>query len=184
MAVKVNQRVMLTKRLLKDSLVDLLTVKDIYQVSIRELCDNAGVNRSTFYKYYGSQFDLLKEMEQDMIEHITNTLENRWDDVSPETMIGIFEYLEDNIRLSRLLINNNVDPDFPDKLFRLQPIQDGLVNILKDQFEPCELEYVYTYFTCGCFNFIRKWINKDDRESAGQMTDILLKLLWKLKPVR
>ena len=60
-----NQRIMLTKKLLKTGLTDMLQTRNIYQISIRELCESAGINRSTFYKYYGSQFDLLTEMEQD-----------------------------------------------------------------------------------------------------------------------
>ena len=53
---KEDQRVMLTKRLLKDSLVSLLKEKTIFKITIRELCDTAGINRSTFYKYYDSQY--------------------------------------------------------------------------------------------------------------------------------
>ena len=63
MKKKENRRVTMTKQLLKDALVSLLEKNDIYNISIRELCEVADVNRSTFYKYYGSQFDLLADME-------------------------------------------------------------------------------------------------------------------------
>ena len=74
MEEKINQRVMLTKRLLKESLIKMLETENIYKISIRELCEQAGINRSTFYKYYGSQFDLLREMEEDMLHHVQQTL--------------------------------------------------------------------------------------------------------------
>ena len=60
MEKKEDRRVTLTKRMLKDALIDLLREVDIYHVSIRELCQRADVNRTTFYKYYGSQFDLAE----------------------------------------------------------------------------------------------------------------------------
>lgn len=180
MAGKENQRIKLTKRLLKDSLISLLAQKDIYQISIRELCEDAGLNRSTFYKYYGSQYDLLKDMENDMLCHITGTLENRSDTISPQTVIHIFTYLESNLQLSRLLINNNVDPDFPKKLFGLEPIQEGLFSVLKVQFGEAEMPYVTTYVTYGCYHLIRKWINKDEREPAETMALLLLELVGTL----
>ncbi len=50
-----NQRVMLTKRLIKESLLKILKSKKIHQVSVKELCIGAEINRSTFYEYYGSR---------------------------------------------------------------------------------------------------------------------------------
>ena len=63
MEKKEDRRVRVTKRMLKDALIELLKTKDIYHISIRELCETADVNRTTFYKYYGNQFDLLADME-------------------------------------------------------------------------------------------------------------------------
>lgn len=64
MEKKEDRRIAMTKRLLKAALIELLKEQDIYHISIRELCERADVNRTTFYKYYGSQFDLLTDMEK------------------------------------------------------------------------------------------------------------------------
>jgi len=111
MEKKTDRRIIMTKRLLKESLIEILKEKDIYHVSIRELCDNADINRTTFYKYYGSQFDLLADMENDLLEFISKTVKINEDD--PEKIVSsACEYLEDNIEFGRLIINNNVDPAF------------------------------------------------------------------------
>ena len=68
MEKKEDRRIAMTKRLLKAALIELLKEQDIYHISIRELCERADVNRTTFYKYYGSQFDLLTDMEKDMLD--------------------------------------------------------------------------------------------------------------------
>lgn len=68
--MKENQRVMLTKRLLKESLLSLLKEKRIEKISISELCKEAGINRSTFYKHYDTQYDLLYELETDLAEDL------------------------------------------------------------------------------------------------------------------
>ena len=62
MKKKENQRIMLTKRLVQDALIILLRTTDISKISIRELCEKAGINRTTFYNHYGSQYDVLKDI--------------------------------------------------------------------------------------------------------------------------
>ena len=52
MRQKLDRRVEMTKRLLKKSLIELLKNESIEKISIRNLCQNADVNRSTFYKHY------------------------------------------------------------------------------------------------------------------------------------
>lgn len=58
----------------KNSLIEILKSKSIYKVSIQELCEKSEINRSTFYKYYGSQFDLLAEMESDVLTLVMESL--------------------------------------------------------------------------------------------------------------
>ena len=77
-----NQRIRLSKTLLKNALVELLRVKRIDKISISELCEAAQINRTTFYKYYGSQYDLLSEMEQDFFQQ----LQQNFLDKNPEDM--------------------------------------------------------------------------------------------------
>ena len=177
---KENQRVMLTKRLLKENLIQLLMEKDIYQISIRELCDAAGINRTTFYRYYGSQFDLLGEMENDLIERIKNMLIDQESDVSAQTLTSICAYIEENINLCRLLINNNIDPEFSSRLFQMESIQLGLLNTLQNSFSADDLEYVSAFVINGSFRLIQKWLNKDDREPPEKIATLVVNLVGSL----
>ncbi|MEI3231871.1 MAG: TetR/AcrR family transcriptional regulator [Gordonibacter pamelaeae] len=61
-----NQRVRLSKALLKEALVRLLETKPLDKITIYELCAEAQINRTTFYKYYGSQGDVLKDIENEL----------------------------------------------------------------------------------------------------------------------
>ena len=64
---KENQRVRLTKLMLKDALVDLLEKTPLQQITITEICERAEINRTTFYKYYSSECDLYDDIENDFI---------------------------------------------------------------------------------------------------------------------
>ncbi len=72
-----NQRVRLTKKLLQNNLMEMLETESIHRISIKSLCAQAGVNRSTFYKYYGSQYGLLREIEEETAGKVFAILESR-----------------------------------------------------------------------------------------------------------
>ena len=61
MQKKENQRIILTKRLLKEAFLEMFKTTPIDKIHIRTLCDNAGINRSTFYKYYKKIMDNAKK---------------------------------------------------------------------------------------------------------------------------
>lgn len=170
-----NQRIMLTKKLLKNSLIHMLQTKSIYQISIRELCQNAGINRSTFYKYYGSQFELLAEMEQDLLISVENMIAEQ-KDYSKNGIEQVLAYVEQDLDFVRLLINSNVDPEFPKKLFSLQPIQ-SMLNELTSDLSENEYEYFQRFLLFGAYEIIRTWINKEDRESVEWLAALLFKFI-------
>ncbi|MBO4470699.1 MAG: TetR/AcrR family transcriptional regulator, partial [Clostridia bacterium] len=96
MGKKEDRRVTMTKRMLKEALTEMLREVDIYHVSIRELCQRADINRTTFYKYYGSQFDLLADMENDLVEFLSNTIREYAS--NPKLIIRtVCEYMESHL---------------------------------------------------------------------------------------
>ena len=50
-----------TARKMDEALITLLEKKDFAYITIKEICDTAGVNRSTFYLHYENTADLLNE---------------------------------------------------------------------------------------------------------------------------
>lgn len=174
MAKKINQRVMLTKTMLKSSLIEILKTKSIYKVSIRELCERSEINRSTFYKYYGSQFDLLTEMESDVLTLVMESLSDQ-SGQDTRSLSEMCHYLEDNIEFCRLLINNNIDPQFPEKVFSLPQVQQMINHVLGDKYNSTEYEYVSSFLMYGAYQIIRIWINKEKRESPEEIADLILK---------
>ena len=167
-----DRRVTMTKRMLKDALIEMLREKDIYQVSIRELCQRADVNRSTFYKYYGSQFDLLADMEDDLLGFLSKTITEHAS--NPERIIETAcEYIESHLEFARLIINNNVDPLFPQKLFALSALREETLKKFSGEQNEAMMEYFYNYITYGSYRIFCVWLNKEKRESPEEIARIL-----------
>ena len=178
MQKKEDRRTAMTKRMLKDALTELLRETDIYHVSIRELCEKADVNRTTFYKYYGSQFDLLTDMENDLLsflsktitEHVTNT---------EKIIETACEYLEKHYEFVRLIINNNVDPLFPQKLFSLDAMREATLKEYYGKYDDSTIQYLFNYITYGAYRIICMWLCKEQRESPEQIARLLTSFIQK-----
>ena len=76
MATKNNRRILVTKKILKDSLMELMKEKPISKISIKEICDLSEMSRSTFYLHYQDQFELLADIEKEVLENTEKALGN------------------------------------------------------------------------------------------------------------
>lgn len=165
--------------MLKESLTKLLYKESIHKLSVKMICEDAQINRTTFYKYYGSQYDLLEDMETDLITQIDNyfDVDDDNDDLSRNFKKAAY-LIYDNIDLCRLLLNNNIDPDFPKKLLMSPNIAS---TKLHNSYSRDKFEYVTEFIAGGAFALVKMWLNKENRESPEELADILNAMLVKLK---
>jgi AcrR family transcriptional regulator len=174
MQKKENQRVVLTKRLLKEAFLEMFKTTPIDKIHIRSLCDSAGINRSTFYKYYSSPSDLLEEMENEMLLLIDQELRKHHS--LSGSLVTIFIYLENNIEIARLIINSNVSGDFHKKLFSLPSLYTNLDSNIQGFSSASSKNYIVSFITTGYYQMIKDWINKDEREPINDMVKLVLSL--------
>ena len=71
---KEDRRVRKTRKLLKNALVERLQTAELTNISVKELCSDADINRSTFYLHYSNVFDLRNSIENEIIDTMTEIL--------------------------------------------------------------------------------------------------------------
>ena len=158
-----DRRITMTKRMLKDALIGMLKEKDIYHISIRELCERADINRTTFYK------------EKDILDFTAKAVQ--YNETDPEKIIyTVCCYVEENIEFIRLIINNNVDPSFAHKLFAMEVIKDSALKNYTDRSD-AELEYIYNFLTYGAFRMVYVWLNKEEREPPEVFSRLISQIM-------
>lgn len=64
--MKDDQRVALTKRMLREGLLSLLHEKELGKITVTELCARAGINRATFYRHYQQPRDVVVDIRYDL----------------------------------------------------------------------------------------------------------------------
>ena len=118
--MKENRRIQMTKMLLRESLFELLEEKPIGKITIKEICENADINRSTFYKYYGDQFALLKEVEDELIQKTAEFVFNLNAEDNKLTILEDFlGYVKKNADIFRIVLSTNGNTQFRYKLYNI-----------------------------------------------------------------
>ena len=134
--VKDDRRVKYTKMVLKESFINLLEKKDISQITVKEICEDADINRATFYTHYTDVYDLLKKIENELLENVNVYLSQLYHKEVNETQLTekIFTYIKENAKLCRLLLSERGDLSFQKKIMIL--VYDKIINDLTDNSNP------------------------------------------------
>ncbi len=156
-----NQRTRLTKRLLRESLLELLKEKPVEHITVKELCELAELNRSTFYAYYNNVPALYQEMgdelAQALLDHIRAINQGGGVDTAP-----MLAYIRDNRERFRLLVYRD------EYLNANQPVQrqiiEGYFGLAPELSLPCapeEREYFLQYLYMGGTGIIHRWVQNE-----------------------
>ena len=65
-----DRRARRSRRLLKESLLVLMKRKAFSQISVRDVTDEADMNRGTFYLHYTGTVELLQSLEADLLQEL------------------------------------------------------------------------------------------------------------------
>jgi AcrR family transcriptional regulator len=178
MNTKNNQRTRLSKLLFKNALMDLLKEKgSINKVSVRELCDRAELNRSTFYAHYNEPNDLLMEIETELLdateEHLKKIGEEN-DAGAHKYILSFLQYIKQNDKQFRTLLIDSADPEFRSRFMRQSIIQ--FVENLRIEL-PKELEqYIFSYILNGSTGIIIQWIRSDYAADENEIVNLLFSI--------
>lgn len=177
---KESQRVALSKRLLKEAVMELLRKKHISKLSVSEVCERAEINRTTFYRHYQTPHDILLEIELDFVKQF---YEAPIVSVKAADMQKYAAYmcslLYDNRETLKVFIRNNTGSDFT-KLF--QSFADSFLATRKILYKGVAvdadtLRLMNTYFAHGIYALVRQWIIEDINKSPEDIADLIVNSL-------
>ena len=176
--MSLDSRVRYTKMIIKSTLIDLLKTKSISKISVKEICDTAQINRSTFYKHYNNVFDLVEKIEDELTNELRTSICQTKNKGTKRTLVEILELLKSDIDLYCALLSENGDRDFKRKL-----LEECYAELLKNfkydlSVLPQEkLNWVMAYLDNGAFGIIDCWIAYGMKESTEEVAEFMQMLL-------
>lgn len=97
-----------TKKRIVDAFVALYEEKDIAQITVRMICEKAGINRSTFYTYYTDVYDLRTQKQTEIVNEVYETILSKaieYDSFEMDDLARmLIEYLKKNNGVPLLFI--------------------------------------------------------------------------------
>lgn len=168
-----NRRIQMTKKLLRESVLELMEEKPLNKITIKDICENADVNRTTFYKYYGDQFALVKEAEDEVLGKMGEFLKNLNTDSEKISLLETFlVYIKNNGYAYHILLNNSSDASFSYRLMHV-----ALDKLMADKYylgtKEEEKKYVYNLIVMGAINTIDLWINNNFDITVGDLAKLM-----------
>lgn len=177
MPEKENQRVIVTKRMLKEGLLRLMKKKCIQSISVSELCKEAGINRVTFYNHYSVPNDILAEMGNELISGLQVYLkENR---VRPHISLQervelACNYLQENKEIAKVLFQNNTpESEFAAKLVRGQEEWKTACTELGVMYGEDGKDLLLTFMVHGAYCMITKWLLDDIKKTPKELGSLI-----------
>lgn len=177
-----DKRVIRTKALLIRSISALMKQKNIKDITVKELCEYADINRGTFYLHYKDIYDMLDSIEQELSEKFLQIFQKYNSETNEDfpypLFLEIFKLVDDNAELFRVLIGPNGDISFIMKIFKLYNIHclQSEFNKLSPQFSMNQV-YYSNFILYGCVGLIEQWLSRDTKESPEKMAELITKLV-------
>ena len=160
---KANLKVINTKRKLSRSLISLLTSKSITEIDVSELCEKAGINRTTFYKHYASLYHLLDELIVQFFKRIeTLFLSLSSGENTTSKVAYLLKYLKQNREFVTIIMNNNSFSSISERLIQLNFICNLInSNIQYRKNDYVSEDYYVDFIISGWIAAIRRWVNEN-----------------------
>lgn len=172
---KVHPRVAYTRGALKSALVALMRQKPIARITVTDLCAHADINRSTFYLHYKDAYELLGELEGDLMLQMQQAMAQyggKHGDLLP--MIHV---IADNPELCRCIASEHGDPRFVERMSK-QSREAFLQYCLRAQSAlPAEqASLLYAFVSAGCASLISAWLHTGCKETPEEVSALLKRI--------
>ena len=184
-----NRRIKMTKALLNDSFLNILKKKPLARITVKEICECADVNRSTYYVYYSDPYDQLNKMEQELLNAQTvlvDTILNDGqlqEDNFLQTTTKLLNYYQEKKTVLQVLLGNHGDVHLEYDM--LSFFADRVISFFSQRNQlSLELLQDYIYSATGCFGLIRYWIMNECQEPPEILARRISRLTDSIRKVK
>ncbi|KMT23318.1 TetR/AcrR family transcriptional regulator [Clostridium cylindrosporum] len=177
--MKKNPKVMTkTKQDLIDAFWTLYCEKRIEKITVKEITQKAGYNRSTFYEYFIDIYDVLEQIETSIIPNVNELPPIAMLEGNLGMPLDIFmELYEKNHKYYSVLLGDNGDAAFASKL--KNSIKPMLQEALKYQVKISEkeLDFILEYILSAMIGIMSYWFKQDKVISNEKLISLINEIM-------
>ncbi len=171
----------LTKKAIKESFLELLEKKAIDQITIRDITENCGISRNTFYYHYTDMPTLVEEIVMEFADQIILSYP---DIKSLEQALNVgAEFILQNRRSAMHILNSSHRYIYERCLMKVcRHVVETYIDVVIPQgtLNDDERVLMIDFYKCMSFGIIVDWCDSGMKENYARSFHVLLDLRRKL----
>jgi AcrR family transcriptional regulator len=179
---KDDRRVQYTKVAIKESFIRLLRQKPISKITVKEICQQADINRSTFYAHYTDAYDLMAQIKREVLSEIHTWIEGvafpASGSDSHQVIKLVFEYALANSELCKVMLGEYGDISLQEEIMMIvqqQVMKEWPADIAAQEWMS---QYICQFCVYASIAVVRKWLQNGLKETPGEMADLVIRLIF------
>ena len=169
------------------ALISLLEEKPFEYITIKEICEKAGVNRSTFYLHYENLSDLLSEATEFILDNFTASFSadrksivfdisaadlNSLNFINSQYLHPYLSYVRENRRFFITVLSR---PEAFNTAALYKRLFDNIFDPILDRFHYPEedRQFVMMFYLNGITAVISEWLRSDCSKSINEITSLI-----------
>ena len=170
-----------------EAFLKLLEEKDFAYITVKEICEKAGVNRSTFYLHYETVNDLLAESARYIIDKLIANMPQDTTDffeklqtrpleelhlITPEYLGPYLNFIKEHRRIFRTAVAHSSVLGMDDAYIALNR---HVFTPILDRFHisPSEQKYMMPFYIHGLMGIVNQWLKEDCRDSVEHIISVM-----------
>lgn len=178
--MKENQRVTMSKRMLKEALIDTLKRKPLEEITVSEICDSSGINRTTFYRHYNNPTDMIEEIAGEFFEKINECNQSVYKEGAMSPIFKVIQYVYEHKETSYLISEKSVyqiimkrfNTSLPDDILKSAMSSNGMDEV--------EKKYTIKVIYASSYTIMNEWLANGMKEKPETVARIILNVSEKL----
>ncbi|MCG9968356.1 TetR family transcriptional regulator C-terminal domain-containing protein [Pelotomaculum terephthalicicum JT] len=164
-----------TKRLMVQSLKKFMAKKPLAKISVREITEDSGFNRQTFYYHFEDIYDMVKWMYQE--EAVKLVVEHEGVLLWQDGILQLFRYIEENKAVCLCTLNSlghqHLKRFFYDDIHAaiertFLSITEGVPNVPKDY-----AEFLIHYYSIALAALMESWLLGEIKQTPEKLIEFI-----------
>jgi hypothetical protein len=177
-----------TAQKMQNALIELIEQKEFEEITISEICQLAGVNRTTFYAHYCNTVELLEELEQDMIQNFIEGQNNNCTiELSPECpelsdgklmlddriLTAYLSFVRGHQRIFKIYTSKNSLFHNKEHFYQFKNLFFKRGYQRYTELSDTDITYISLYYLAGVQAILEQWINTNCCEEEKRICKII-----------
>jgi len=176
-----------TKQAIKKTLIQQIEEVGFERVTVKNLALAANINRGTFYLHYTDKFEVMEDLQQELLKELERYVKN----VQPveafhtvkkgqlyQPFVEIFQCIKRHARVFRVFLGEQGSPIFINKMKKVfsNQLLNSLSLIQEETVDPEFRQYLQAFLSSAILGVIQEWLDSGN-EDVEEMAIIHFRLI-------